>query len=359
MSNQIAYGFLNIQDAFAEQIDDANVQQVSDAITASVAEHERQLATLTALFAEPTTEYKVNFRTPTVARLQPLDANGRAIPVKPSGMYEVAFPIHEAGIAWGANYKTRVKMTVADANAATAMLVGADRRWIRDHILAALFYDGAGSAGWTFTDPEHGALEIMGLADGDTTKYLIQAGTDNGATDDHYLAQAASIADNANPFPTIYAELTEHPENSGEVVVMIPTNLKASVIALTNFYPIADPNIREGTATSTLAGNLGVATPGTVIGYVDGCWIVEWRTLPDNYMIATMTGGTRALRMRQEPEAQLQGFKMVAQRDNHPFYESQWLRMAGFGAWNRVGALVYRIGSASYAVPTNYSSPMW
>ncbi len=358
MPNQVQYGFLNLQNVFAETVDDANVQSVSTAITASAEEHNRQITTLMSLFSEPTTDFKVNFRTPTVARLQPLDANGRALPVKPAGNYDVAFPLYDAGIAWGANYKARIKMTVAQANEATAMLLGADRRWMRDHVLAALFYDGAAGGGWTFTDPEHGALKVLGMADADTTKFLIQTGTDNGATDDHYLAQAAAIADAANPFPIIYLELTEHPENSGDVVVMIPTNLKAAVIALTNFYPIADPNIREGTGTSTLAGTLGVATPGTVIGYVDGCWIVEWRSLPDNYMVATMTGGERALRMRQEPESQLQGFKMVAQRDNHPFYESQWLRTAGFGAWNRVGAVVYRIGNAAYAAPANFSSPM-
>jgi len=62
--------------------------------------------------------------------------------------------------------------------------------------------------------------------------------------------------------------------------------------------------------------------------------------------------------MREEPEAELQGFQQVARRDDHPFYESQWLRIAGFGGYNRVGAVVRRIGNGSYAVPTNYGCPM-
>jgi hypothetical protein len=85
---------------------------------------------------------------------------------------------------------------------------------------------------------------------------------------------------------------------------------------------------------------------------------VEWSILPNNYMIAVTTDGPRPIAMRQETNAQLQGFRLVAERNDHPFYESQWLRIAGFGAWNRVGAAVIRIGNASYAIPTGYSSPI-
>jgi hypothetical protein len=62
--------------------------------------------------------------------------------------------------------------------------------------------------------------------------------------------------------------------------------------------------------------------------------------------------------MRQHPEAQLQGFSQVATREDYPFWEAQYVRWAGFGSWNRVGAAVMRIGNASYAIPSNYSSPM-
>ena len=46
-----------------------------------------------------------------------------------------------------------------------------------------------------------------------------------------------------------------------------------------------------------------------------------------SYIISLATDGPRALAMREEPEAELQGFKQVARRDDHPFYESQWQRM--------------------------------
>jgi hypothetical protein len=357
MANQLLYGFVQLKDLALRRVTEIGVQVVNDAIDQAVQEHLRQIGAITEVFATPTTDFKVLFTTPTVARLQPLDDNGRARPIKTAGFYNVAYPLQQGGAAWGANYRAREKMTVQEANDLTATLLSADVRWIRDHIMAALF----ANASWSFPDEIHGSLTIEGLANGDSVKYLVSNGSDQGATDTHYLAQAAAIADAANPFPAIYAELTEHPENDGEVVVFIPTNLKSTVQALATFYDVRDPNIQEGSGVSVLSGSLGIALPGgprSLLGYADKCWIVEWKSLPDNYMVAITTGGARPLKMREEDVDSLRGFKKVAQRDDHPFYESQWLRIAGFGAFNRVGAVVYRIGNASYAVPTNYGVPM-
>jgi hypothetical protein len=357
MANQLLYGFIQLKDLAGRRVTEVGVQVVNTAIEQAVQEHLRQIETIMSVFTARTTEFKEKFNSVTVARLQPLDDNGRARPIKPSGQYGVAYPLQQGGAAWGATYRAREKMTVQEASELTAMLLSADVRWMRDHVLAALFVNSP----WTFNDELHDALTIEGLANGDSVKYLVASGSDAGATDTHYLAQAAAIADGANPFPIIYTELTEHPENQGEVVVFIPTNLKSTVIALTNFYEVKDPNIAVGANVSVLSGTLGIPLPGgpkSLLGYVDGCWIVEWKSLPDNYMVAITTGGDRPLKMREEDVESLQGFKKVAQRDDHPFYESQWLRIAGFGASNRVGAVVYRVGNASYAVPTNYTSPM-
>lgn len=361
MANQVLYGWHNLTHLYDQRVNEVGVDVVYDAITQSVEEHQRQMAALTALFVEPTTAFKGVFRTPTVARLQPLDENGRARPILTAGQYDLAWPIQAAGAAWGANRVSRVKMTVRDAADNTAAMFSADFRWMRDHILADLFYDAGGDGtGWTYNDPNDdvGSLNILGLADGDTQTYNVTAGAENGATDDHLLAQASAIDDNNNPFPTVYSELTEHPENSGEVISIIPTNLKASVEALATFYPINDPNLRSGTGVTELVGSLGMQVPGEVIGYVDKNWIVEWRSMVSSYVISLTTEGPRPLRMRQHPEAELQGFRLVGERNDHPFYEAHWERHAGFGAWNRVGAVVTRIGNGSYAVPTGYSSPM-
>jgi hypothetical protein len=355
MANQVLYGFVNLKDVFSQRVDDVGVAVVNDAIDATIAEHNRQMAALLSLFVEPTTEYKVRYRTPAAASLQPLDENGRARPIKMAGYYDIAFPLQDAGTAWGQTYKASKKMTVEESNNVLNTLLTADKRWMRDHILAALF----ASTTWTFSDEQHGSLSIKGLANADTDTYLIQAGTDAGATDTHYLAQANAISNADDPFAAIYSELTEHPENSGDVVVLVPTGLKASIQGLSAFYPQADPNINPGIATTTVRGSLGTALPGTLLGYhEERVWIAEWKSLPANYMVAVTTGGPRPLAMREEPEQSLRGFNRVAERNDHPFYESQYLRIAGFGAQNRVGALAYRIGNGAWAIPTNYTSPM-
>jgi hypothetical protein len=358
MANQLLYGFVQLKDLANRRVSEIGVQVVNDAINQAVEEHNRQIQAILDLFAQRTTEFKERFTSPVVARLQPLDENGRARPIKPFGVYDIAYPIQDAGTAWGATYKAREKMTVQEANDITATLISADVRWLRDHILAGLFTN----VDWTFPDPMHGALTVHGLANSDTVQYFVQAGQDAGATDDHYLGQAAAVADATNPFPTIYAELVEHPENSGDVLSFIPTNIKTDVQALATFYPVRDPNITAGADVSELTGSLGVSLPSgpaSLLGYESsGVWIAEWKTLPNNYIVSLMTGGERPLKMREEPEESLRGFKKVAERNDHPFYESQYLRSAGFGANNRVGAVVMEVEDATYDIPTNYTSPM-
>lgn len=358
MANALLHGFLQLKDLAARRVTEVGVAVVNQAIDATVAEHNRQIQSIINLFAERTTEFKEKFSSPVAARLQPLDENGRARPIKPLGQYGVAYPLSEGGTAWGANYRTSKKLTVQEANDITATLISADVRWLRDHILAALF----ANASWIYNDPLHDALTIKGLANGDADIYMLAAGADAGGTDTHYLGQAAAIADATNPFPTIYDELVEHPENQGSVISFIPTANKAATMGLATFVPVRDSNIVLGSGSSQLSGTLNVplpSGPASLLGYEEsGVWIAEWKTLPANYIVSVMTDGERPLKMREEPEADLQGFKKVADRTDHPFYESQYLRIAGFGANNRVGAVVTEVGDASYDVPTGYESPM-
>lgn len=345
------YGLLSQQDLYEKRVTEIGVDEVVASIQQTIDEHNKQLDALFSLFVKRTTQFQLRFRTSTAARLQPLDDNGRARPIQPSGQYDVAFPLHAAGTAWGADYRTGIKMTVGDAADATKTLIDADLRWMRDHLLAAMFVNGS----WTFTDPMHGDLSVYGPASGDSTIYQVMAGADQMATDDHILGSAAL---DAAVFSTIKDELTEHPENAGDIIVLIPTASRSTVEGLTGFYPIADPNLRVGANTTELIGRLGASVPGQLFGYIDSCWCVEWRSFPSNYVVGVSTGGDPPLAMREEPEKELQGFNEVAERNDHPFYERQYLRIAGFGAWNRVGMVTMRTNSATYAVPTGYGSPM-
>lgn len=349
----ILYGLLNMADLYDQRVTEVGVDQTATAITQSVIEHNRQLDALISLFVTRTTKFKSRFLTAANARLQPLDNSGRALPIKPSGKYDVSWPIQMAGTAWGFDSVTGVKITVGEVARVMNTMLDADSRWMRDHILAALLYKSTTNP-WTFVDDEHGSLSIYGLANGDTVTYNLMTGVDSGATDDHLLFDATLTADT---FQAMYTELTEHPENSGDVIAFIPSNQKATVEALSTFYPIEDPDLRIGTASTVLAGRLGVAVPGMVLGKIEKVWVVEWKSLPDDYIIGVTTGGERALAMREDPEAELRGFKQVATREDYPWFERQYRRRAGFGGWNRVGACVFKV-AGSYTTPTSYSSPM-
>lgn len=354
----LIYGFHQLADIRGNRIVDGNVETVAAAVTMAMEEHNRQLDALTSLFVERTTLFKTTYRGPASSRSQPLDQNGRARPIKGGVKHDVAFPIQGSGAAWGTNFLTKTLMTVDEANNATKTLMDGDTRWMGDHILAALF----AATSWTYNDETEnsqnaGTLTIMPLANGDSRQYAF-SGTSGTGTDNHLLAQAAAISDAANPFRTIYTEITEHPDNQGEVVVMVASDLVSDIEGLATFNEKSDPNIRTGSGNNELVGSAPTNVPGRLIGYVQGCWIYEWTSMPSGYMVAVSTGANKALRMREYPVAQLQGFNLVGERNDHPFYESQYARWAGFGAWNGAGALAYRVGNASYATPTNFASPM-
>lgn len=351
----VLYGFYDLQSVFSQRVTNDLVPDINAAIDRSIAEHNRQQTSLFSLIARQTTDFKLRYRTPGAETLQPGDENGRYLPTQGGQAYDVAFPLQFAGTAWGANRTARAKMTVQDVNNIMAQKLTADIRWRRNHMLAALF----ANAAWTWADKEHGDLSVKPLANGDSQVYSIMAGTDAGATDNHLLAQSAGIADASNPFPTIYDELLEHPENGGDVIAFISSSQRTGVEGLATFKEYGDPDITPGIGNDRLTAELGVRVPGTVIGKADKVWIVEWKSLPSGYGFAVTSGGEPVLGARQQPEAELQGFQRIGTRSDVPFNEDQYERQEGFGVWNRVGAVVFYTGtSGSYAVPTGYGSPM-
>jgi hypothetical protein len=356
MANALLYGFYQLKDLANTRAINVRTDILRTAIVASVAEHNAQINNLIGLFAQPTTDYQVRYRTPTNGRLQAGDENSRALPFKGT-TYTTSFPIQKGDAAWGTNFITRQKMTVQQVNDAVSDMLTADVNWMRDHILAGLFYNGAG---WTSPDPEWGDLTILGLANGDTTVYVKQGTAP--ATDTHYYAQAAAIADATNPYDDLYAELSEHPENAGgDVVTFIASDLVATTEALANFAPVADANVQTGSADAVAIGRPGTAIPASarLLGRVNSQWVAEWPAIPSGYGVALATGGPPPLAMRQDPEPELQGFVQADNREDFPYQEAQFFRRAGFGAWNRVGAVAFRIGNASWAIPTSFGSPMY
>lgn len=357
------YGFADLQHLYNTRVLDAGPQRIYTAIQESMAEYNRVVAAMLATFVQRTTVALEQIELPGDGTLQPLDEHGNPLPVLPSGNYQVGFPIQGGGTAWGDNRVSRALMTVEESDRATADAQRRDLDWLRRHILAALF----DNATWTFNDkigPNNGKgfgdITIQPLANNDSVVYTRRGGA--MATDNHYLAQSASIADATNPFPTVRSKLIEHPSNSGPFVAYVASNLTASIGALTEFVEVGDTDIRLGASSDTLAAaRTEILGPGDeVLGKTkSGIWIVEWGALPSDYMIAVATGAdTPVLAMREYAAPQLQGlFTERADIDgNHLVTRS--IRYAGFGVRNRVAALVYRIGNASYAIPSGYDAPL-
>ena len=356
----VAYGFISLQDLFNQRVVTVGPKRVFDAVQKSAEEYTRVVNGLLAEFAAPTTDAQVQVELPGDGSLQPLDEDGNPLPVAPSGNYTVGFPIQGAGTAWGTNRVTRAKLTVDEANRNTLDAFQKDADWNIRHLLAAI-YD---NVAWTYADKTGaggskglGNISVQPLANGDSVLYNRKGGV-APATDDHYLAQLNSIDDSHNPFETIEAELLEHPSNTGRILCYIPTDLKASIIALATFKSVADPNVAY--TTTELATNVPAVGPGEeVLGYIEGtkCWIILWSVLPASYIIAKMEGKAVLCR-RENPEPELQGFFPEAQDVDGNHYVNRFLRYCGYGVQDRVGAVVYRIGNASYAIPSGYDAPL-
>ncbi len=132
--------------------------------------------------------------------------------------------------------------------------------------------------------------------------------------------------------------------------------MKASVRALASFIEEEDPDIRQGANTAILTGSLGVSVPGEVIGKCEECWIVVWDVIPANYILSVITSGPLPIVIREHEQAELRGFQGVAVREDHPYVTRYFERQAGFGAWNRLGAMVYKVTGGSYTIPTGFSN---
>ena len=351
-NNTLAYGFVQYASLATERVTTVGMARIWEAIQESAAEHTRQLNGLLASFVERTTGYSDRFMLPGSGTLQALDENGNPRPVRPSGYYDIAYPIQAGGTAWGDNRVTRALMTVEEANRNTLGAIRMDVDWMRRHILAAVFDNVA----WTWTDPEFGSLTIQPLANNDTVTYVRVGGT--ASIDNHYLAQAAGIDDSNNPFDDIYDELLEHPSNSGPVVVYVSSSLTSSIESLSAFIERGDPDLRYGVNTDQIGASIDRGFGDEVLGKVNKCWIVEWRALPSGYMIAHAQGAGPVVRMREYDDPSLQGFFTEAFNvdDNHK--GTRMLRYCGFGVMNRVAAVTYYIGGSSHSIPSGYGAPL-
>jgi hypothetical protein len=364
MAQALTYGFFSLQDLFNQRIQEVGVERVWEAVRESLAEYNRVSGALTSNFVEMTTVAQVAVELPGTGTLQPITPDGNPLPVVPSGRYTVGFPIKGGATAWGTNRVTRQMLTVEEADRFTSDAFLKDADWKIRHVLAAIF----GSASYAFHDAVGpsgaagiGSINVYGLANGDSVVYNKKGGN-VAATDNHYLSgTATSITDSFNPFPTIRAELMEHPSNSGPFVSYIPTNLVDDVATLTEFIEVNDPDVlyqNTDNLPNAPAAILGMGDE--IIGKLksSNIWLVEWSRLPDNYIITHAIGSGPFLRQREYPAEALQGLFQEGFSPDGNHQEQRFIRFSGFGVYDRIAAAVYQVGTSTYAVPSGFLPPL-
>lgn len=355
MANALLYGFQTLSEDLLNRRA-TEVPEAQAAITMSLAAHNAAVNRLISVFAERTTGYTGRFTNNGAGVLQPLDEFGRSVPPKLS-QYSVGWPIQMGGGATGMTWLVEPRITVQELNDLLTTLFMQDLRWVRRKIIGALVDNTA--SGVTFTDPVFGDITVYGLANADAAPLYYKQYSDSFATDTHYFAEADAIADGSNPFALLRSEILEHPENSGQIVNLIPTGLTATATALTEFVGVTDPNIRPADSAVQLVAGFPSLVPSDAIplGYLktSQSFLAEWGPLPTGMIITYATQGPRPLKMREDVVPQFQGFFPKDRKDEFPWMGEQWVRRAGFGGNNRTGATVYYKGTSdTYAIPSGY-----
>lgn len=348
-------------DALAAEVDR---DSLLDAQRETLATANQQVGAFVDLFANRVTSSQLSVRGGVNNRLQGLDENGRPKPVKGASRYIVGLPIWKAGTAEGWNFWTYEQMTVQEfAQSLDTMLTGYVT-WMRDQLLSPFFYSGAGLSYANANDGE--SFTVYGLANGDATTFESSAGA---ATDSHYSAQAGVVDASANPYPAIYEDMIEHPQNTGRIVAFVPPGAIATATKLLpGFASATDPIIRivpaaaDETVDPLVAPALGVPLPRsmTYLGVIDNTYVVQWRNLPDGYILhVAIDAEEKPLAMRQYPQARLQGLRNIGEpMSQFPYQQTNYVVACGFGSRNRVGAHVHRVGNGTYAAPTAFPFPM-
>jgi hypothetical protein len=187
-------------------------------------------------------------------------------------------------------------------------------------------------------------------------------GSSTESDDDHYLESGyadSAISDDNNPLITIKEELVEHfgtTIGGEDIVVFCNQGDTAYIEDLTDFDPVEDRNVRSGSNRDVPVNLPNV--PGTIKGRSNGCWVSEWRYVPDNYLIGVHLDAPAPCIERVDPsETGLKrGLNLVAQDTDHPLMSSVYRARFGIAVRNRLNGVVMELGSGgTYDVPAAYT----
>lgn len=352
-------GILGIADSERTYIEGVGQRSVWEATQEYIAMVNEDLARVTGLFIEKTTEdHKFRYYLPADGELQRISKRSQPGERTVTGHWDVALPLEGFGdaVAWGR--RDLAYMTLRDYQRAVDGVVLRAQNTLRKEILRALL----DNVGYTFNDELRGALSCVPLANGDSVVYPPKAGETTGATATHYAESgyaASSISDTNNPIKTISRALRARFTANGDRrrrVVLIPSGTQDKVEALADFEPVDDANIQKGLNSDTVL-NLPVSIPGEVIGYCNEAYVAVWEWMPANYMLGIDLQAEKPLQMRVDPAytSLPRGLALTSESEVAPITKSNWQWWMGLGVVNRLNGYVMELGTGgTYTVPTGY-----
>lgn len=315
-----------------------------------------------SVFIQGRTEnHTENYKLPGTGRMSRRVTGVRGPAVRAYGGWTVNFPLYDFEEAVVADDVEFAYMTPAEYQNAVDTVLNryiAERQWQLFHALM----DDQGGSDETFADPKWGNLSIKPLANTDGTTYPPVIGSTTEADDDHYLESGyadSSISDTNNPLVTIKNELVEHFGTTvgGEDIAVFANHDDIPYLEdLTDFDAVEDRNIRSGDNRDIPINLPNV--PGTVKGRSNGVWVVEWRSLPDNYLVGVHLNAPAPCIERVDPaETGLpQGLNLVARETSHPLQSAIYRARFGIAVRNRLNGVIMELGTGgTYTIPTAYT----
>lgn len=308
-----------------------------------------------------TTNHTELYKLPGSGRMNRRATGVRGPAVRAYGGWTVNFPLYDFEESVVTDFVQFAYMTPGEYQNAVDTVINRyvdERRW---QLLHALLDDQAGSSE-TFVDPQWGSLSVVPLANGDSVTYPPVLGSTTEATEDHYSESGyadSAISDTNNPLVTLRDELVEHfgTVAGGENIAVFCNNADLTYLEdLTDYDPVEDMNIRSG-ANVNIPVNLPTV-PGTIRGRSNGTWVVEWRFMPDNYLLAVHLDAPPPLVERVDPaETGLQsGLVLRAEDEEHPLMSAIYGARFGLAVRNRLNGAVMELGTGgTYTVPTAYT----
>lgn len=360
MSIPMYYGFEQLNEESLRTLISGNLEVAGNLVQDSIDSYNAEMNQIMQFFGVLTEKNRIKIERISGAQMQPIGQFDVPVPFSTVGPEFMGLPIGDYGISWKIPYKAFARITFEQLAKAQSVALNADMDLIRTLTFRALF----NNTPYSYDDEYFGTFMVHPMANGDTTEYIyegVQVKTDN-----HYFGQANPISDADNPFTVLYEAVAEHDKlNSGEIVFVVSHTLMSDVSSnLSTFTPIHDSRLILGDDKDQIRNPALGNVPGKLEGLVSGAgYVYSSKKIPNGYIMAISTEGTRPLAYREDVHEELKGFRLRndttgengARSSSWPLLRRVWTRYIGVGGLNRVGAAIMQVGSANYSIPSEYA----